>query len=346
MDEARLFFRPPCISIIFLLALISLTRAGVVAREPFEKRAAEIGLRFVTDIPLPGGISRFDYQSTDEVGRRLYISHMGANIVTVFNLDSRTIAKNLTEIPEPTGILAVPELSRVYVSASAANEVYVIDSHSLKVIARVPTRRFPDGIAFDPRAKRVFVSDELGKSVTAFDAVTNQVVKNIRMGGEVGNTHYDSLSGLIYSTVQTTGELVAINPSTLRIVARYKMPGCEGPHGFYIDSDVNCAFITGEDNATYVVFDLAKKRITARGTVGGIPDVLAFDNDEGRLYVASESGIVSAFKLNGGTVTKIGEVFFAAHAHSVGVDEATQLVFFPLQDVDGRPVLRVMEPVR
>jgi YVTN family beta-propeller protein len=346
MDNARLFSRPAGITIIFLVALIPFTRAGIGGQESFEKRGARIGLEFVTDIPLPGGTLRFDYQSIDEANRRLYISHMGANLVTVFDLNSRTVTKNMSEIPGPTGILAVPELNRVYISASRTNEVYVIDSNSLRVIAKVPTGRFPDGIAFDTREKRVFVSDEFGKSVTVFDAMTNRVIGNIRMGGEVGNTHYDTLSGLVYSTVQTAGELVAINPSALKIVARYKLWGCKGPHGFYIDARDGYAFVTGEDNASYVVFDLAKGRIIAHGRVGAGPDVLAFDSKSRDLYVASESGIVSAFHVGRRAITKIGEVYFAAHAHSVSVDEATRLVFFPLQDIGGRPVLRVMEPGR
>jgi len=50
---------------------------------------------------------------------------------------------------------------------------------------------------------------------------------------------------------------VAIDPKRLQIVARYHLDGCKGPHGFYIDSQTHYAFITGEDNATYVVFDLS-----------------------------------------------------------------------------------------
>ena len=216
-----------------------------------------LGLKFVADIPLPGGASRFDYQTIDEVHRRLYISHMGANLVTVFDLDSRRVIANLRDIPRPTGILVIPELDRFYVSASAKNKVYVIDAKTLKVIDRVPTGHFPDGIAFDPESKRIFVSNEFGRAVTVFDASTNGVIANIGMGGEVGNTHYDPVSKLIYSAVQTRGELVAIDPKRLQIVARYHLDGCKGPHGFYIDSQTHYVFITGEDNATYVVFDLS-----------------------------------------------------------------------------------------
>jgi hypothetical protein len=36
--------------------------------------------------------------------------------------------------------------------------------------------------------------------------------------------------------------------------------------------------------------------------------------------------------------------FFMPHAHTVCVDPDTHLVYFPLQDVDGHPILRIMEP--
>ena len=32
------------------------------------------------------------------------------------------------------------------------------------------------------------------------------------------------------------------------------------------------------------------------------------------------------------------------HAHTVSVDPDTHLVYFPLQNLNGKPVLRIMEP--
>ena len=55
------------------------------------------------------------------------------------------------------------------------------------------------------------------------------------MGGEVGNTQYDPMSHLIYACVQTRDELVAIDPKTDQITARYATPGGRHPHGLLID---------------------------------------------------------------------------------------------------------------
>ncbi len=75
-----------------------------------------------------------------------------------------------------------------------------------------------------------------------------------------------------------------------------------------------------------------------------INDVLAYDPELRRLYVASESGIVAVFELRGSSLVKLGQTKLADRAHSVAVDQATHRVFFPLEDVRGHPVLRVMRP--
>jgi len=78
--------------------------------------------------------------------------------------------------------------------------------------------------------------------------------------------------------------------------------------------------------------------------VGEEPDVLALDEGLGRLYVAAESGIVSIFQENGRTLQGIGRVFVADEAHTVAVDPVTHRVYFALQNVGGRPVIRIMTP--
>ncbi len=313
------------------------------SNENIEKRAGEIWLQFVKDIPLPGAANRFDYETIDKVERRLYISHMGSNSVIVFDLDSQKIIVNVSDIPRPTGILAVPKLHCVYVSASEANKVIVISTATQKKVAEISSLGFPDGIAYDPVNKRIFVSNEYGKAVTVIDAVKNRLIKNIDMGGEVGNTHYDSVSKLIYSAVQTRNELVGIDLNTLKITGRYLLQDCNGPHGFYIDDKIHYAFITGEKDVSYVVFDLTLHKTIAKGRVGSDPDVLAFDEQMHRLYVSSESGIVSVFILERNRIEKFGEMYFAPNVHTVSVDSKTHFVYFPLQNVNGKPILRIMK---
>ena len=43
------------------------------------------------------------------------------------------------------------------------------------------------------------------------------------------------------------------------------------------------------------------------------------------------------------SVTEMGRGFLGPNAHTVAVDPATHRVYFPLENVGGHPVLRVMD---
>ncbi len=153
-------------------------------------------------------------------------------------------------------MLAVPAHGQVYISAAGNHEVAIVDDKTLKVAARVGDIRFPDGIAYASGADKVFVSDEAGSADVVIDPTTRAKRSTIALGGEAGNTHYDSVSGCILVAVQTKNELVAIDPVSERIVQRYSLPGSDHPHGFVIDETDRLAFVSCEGNAALIVVDL------------------------------------------------------------------------------------------
>jgi DNA-binding beta-propeller fold protein YncE len=321
----------------FLPAVVVLA-GGVAAADP-----PPPPLRLVADIPMPGAAVRFDYQSLDPVSGRLYISHMNADQLVVFDTRSRQVVANLDGFARVHGVWAVPELGRVYASVTGNHQVAVVDMKTLKTLAQVGPVTYPDGLAYAPGAGRVFVSDEHGQADAVIDVGTNTLVTSIALGGEAGNTVYDPVGGQILVAVHEPGEMVAIDPATARIVARYPLPGSKEPHGVSLDARQRLAFVAGQANGTLAVFDLTTKRVLATHRVGEGPDVLAFDPGLGRLYVSSESGTVSVFKEHGKELVSEGEMVMP-HAHTVCVDPATHLVYFPLENVDGHPILRIMEP--
>ena len=54
--------------------------------------------------------------------------------------------------------------------------------------------------------------------------------------------------------------------------------------------------------------------------------------------------VISAAVAADRSVSELGRGFLAADAHTVAVDPTTHRVYFPLANVGGRPVLRVMAP--
>jgi DNA-binding beta-propeller fold protein YncE len=302
-------------------------------------------LKPVADIPLPGGTTRFDYMSFDAEARRLYFSHMGDGTLVVFDTKAQKVVTNIPGFPTMTGVIVVPSLKKVYGSVTKNHEMAVVDTEKLSIIKRIPDGKFPDGLAYSPETHKVFVSDEAGEVETVINAQTDEKVNTIEMGGEVGNTQYDPTSHLIYACVQTRNQFVAINPETEKIVARYDLKGGKHPHGFYVDEKHNRAYIACQEDAKLIVFDLKTHEAGMVFSVGEDPDVLAYDKNLDILYVACESGVVSIFD-SGEKLTKKTDQRVGPNCHTISVDSTTHKVYFPLKNVNGSPVLRIMEPTK
>jgi len=322
----------------------SMTPASWRASPAPVQKAPAGGLKLIKELPLPGPANRFDYQSFDPSTGRIYMNHMNAGRTIVFDADSERVVSEIDGVPRATGVWAVPNHHQVYISAAGAHEVAIVDDRTLKIVARVGDIRFPDGIAYAPNADKVFVSDESGRTDVVIDAKTGAKRSTIELGGEAGNTHYDSVSHCILVAVQTKNQMVAIDPVSEKIVQRYDLPGSDHPHGFTIDEPDRLAFVSCEGNAALIVLDLRTMKPIQQLKVADDPDVLAWDPGLRRLYVSAESGVLEAFWLDGAALKPVGEVR-APHAHTVAVDPRTHRVYLPLENVNGHPALRIYEPV-
>jgi DNA-binding beta-propeller fold protein YncE len=302
------------------------------------------GLRHVAEIPLPGPAVRFDYQTVDSASGRLYMAHMDAGTLLVFDTRARRVVADLAGFPSVHGVIAVPSLGKVFASATGEHRVVVVDASSLKTLARLGPINYPDGLAYAPDAHRVFVSDEssAGRELV-IDAVADTVIRRIDLGGEAGNTIWDPVTGRILVAVQTRAEIAAIDPAAPRIVARYPVTGAERPHGLVIDPVRKLLCAADEAKAELFVLELPSMHVLAHYRVGDDPDVLAVDPGLSRLYVACESGVVNVFQADGRTLTSLGALHIP-HAHTVAVDPATHLVYLPVERLGGRPVLEVYAP--
>lgn len=305
-------------------------------------------------IPLPGAPSRFDYQSFDPALGRLFISHMGDGTVVVFDTRNERVLANLPGFPDDTGITAVPDTGRVYVSVTGSllhralggGEIAVLDAATLKLLARIPAGTFPDGSAYVAQLHRLYVSDESGGREIVIDTIENRRIANIPLGGSAGMTAFDPVSGDIFVNVQSRRELAEIRPGTDKIIARIALPRtCTHNHGLLLFPPERLAFIGCDGSARLLVLDLRSGKPVSTNRVGQEPDVLALDPVRDRLYVASESGVVAVFAITAGDVRKLWQGVVGENAHTVSVDPRTGLIYFPIRNLKGHPVLKVIFPV-
>jgi DNA-binding beta-propeller fold protein YncE len=303
----------------------------------------EKALVAIADVALPGPAVRFDYQTFDPSSGRLYIAHMNADQLVVFDTSKRQVVANLDGFRRVHGVTLAPEIHRLYASVTGNHQVTAVDTESLKIVGTAGPINYPDGLAYAPKQNKVFVSDEHGGVDAVIDAASNKLITNIPLGGGAGNTVYDPVSGHILVAVHGLNVLAVIDPATNQMINRILLAGIRNPHGISVDTLERKAFVAGEENHSLAMVDLKTMKVLSTYQVGEDPDVLAYDPGLKRLYVSAESGTVTIFQNNGESLTLLGSLEMA-HAHTVSVDPRTHLVYFPLENIDGHPILRIMRP--
>jgi DNA-binding beta-propeller fold protein YncE len=288
-------------------------------------------LQTLANVPLAGGLPRFDQQSLDPNTKLLFIAHSGANNVIVFDTSTKKVVTQIPGISHAHGVLVIPELKRVYVSDSLDNLVFGIDETNFHIVTKIAVGQKPDMIAYDQVDHKLFVSNELGQSDTVIDTQTEQAVGTIPLAGQAGNTRYDGVAHRILVAVQTLNQVVAIDPVANRITAHYTLPSaCKHDHGLILDTSQRLAFIACDMSATLLMMDLNSMKVVSTQSVGADPDLMAFDNGRHLLYVATHSGVLSAFIDQGRTLQKMYQQCVATNAHSIAVNDATHEIYMPL----------------
>jgi YVTN family beta-propeller protein len=329
-----------------LLAVLAATSLLDVARAEGTTAAAHMPLEKLADVPLGGRTTRLDYASLDPNRHLLFIAHLGDSEVIVFDVQASRVIGRVPGVSSVHGVLVIPELNRVYATATGTSEVVAIDPTTLTVTARISTGGYPDGLAYAPDVHKLYISDERGGNEAVIDVRSNTRIATIALGGEAGNTQFDPATKHIFVNVQTRNQLVEIDPATDKVVARHDVAGAKGNHGLLIDPEHRLAFIACEGNDTLIVFDMSTMRPVSSFQVGSDPDVLAYDPGPNILYVASESGPASVFRVGTDVVTKLGDEIVGPNAHVVAVDPTTHRSYFPLKNLDGHTALRVLGPIQ
>src|SRR5260370_2437145 len=199
-----------------LAAAISLSFSLSFAQSPgsVDKVLTEVG-----EGPMPGPAVRFDYQAFDPSSGRLYIAHMNADQLVVFDTTKRQVLANFDGFKRVHGVTLAPEIHRLYASVTGDHQVAAVDTETFKIVGIAGPVTYHDGRAYAPKQNKVFVSDEHGGVDAVIDAGSNKLITNIPLGGGAGNTVYDPVSGHILVAVHGLNLLAIIDPTTNQIIS-------------------------------------------------------------------------------------------------------------------------------
>jgi len=181
-----------------------------------------------------GGAGGWDYLAVDAAGQRLFVTR--GDRVVVLDIAS---GKPLGEVGPTSGVHGValaPALGKGFASNGKGDSVTQFDLKSLATTATIKIEGHnPDAIVFDAPSARVFTFNGKSHDATAIDAKTARPVATIALPGKPEFAVSDG-KGRVYANIEDTSELVAIDTKAAKVVATWKLDGCEEPSGLALDA--------------------------------------------------------------------------------------------------------------
>ncbi len=281
-------------------------------------------LRRVGQISVPRGPKPgFDHADvfTAAVGSRMYVAHTGADRIDVFDCAEPKYLHPLEGHPGVAGVLINSEHDVMLSTDRGAARLSLYRVSDEKLVAQIAVGERPNGVALDARRMRAYTFD-LGDppgvdcATTVVDLATSAVVARIALPGRPRWAAFDPSSGVIYANISDPPCIVVIDTGAQSIARTIDVPSA-GPHGLaLIDGLVFCATDAGE----LVVLDV-DGTVRRRLPLAGAPDVVMYDRDLARVYVAIGSpGVVQSFDTN--ALRMLETVETEEGAHTIGWDPA------------------------
>jgi DNA-binding beta-propeller fold protein YncE len=259
-----------------------------------------------------GGDGGWDYLAVNADTRQLFISR--GTRVDVFDVDTLKKIGEIPDTPNVHGIAWDSESGHGFTSDGDRSEpsVTMFDIKTLKVIKKIDVTGRPDGILFEPFTKRIWVESHADPNETVINPADGTVVGTIDLGGEPEQAASDG-KGHVYVNLESTSEVAVVDPTTMKVTARYKLGDGDSPSGIGLDAR-NRRIFSCCGNARMVVLDADNGNIIATLPTGNRTDAGTFDpdtleafssNGDGTLTVVKEDS-PATFEVEQNVQTKVG----------------------------------------
>jgi DNA-binding beta-propeller fold protein YncE len=196
------------------------------------------------------------------------------------------------------------------------------------VKARIQTGQGPDSAAYDPATKLAFVMNSESSDVTVIDPIKAVPVGSIALGGHPEAAVADG-RGHLFVNVEDRDEIADIDVGARKVIGRYKLPGCHEPTGIAFDA-LTGVLISACRNKVAKLIDAVSGADRGTLQIGEGADGAIFDARRRQLYIPSNEGLLSIFKLaEDGEVQTLQAVKTERYARTAALDEETGKLYLP-----------------
>jgi hypothetical protein len=304
-------------------------------------------IKKVTYGAAPGiGATReyFDYVIPDAAARRMYFTQ-GTEVQVVDSDTGEKVGSITGDWKRVHGVALVPALGKGFITDGDAGTVIEFDLKTLKPTKTIKAEDDADWILYDNASKRVFVFNGSSKTATAIDPVKGEVIKSIPLGGSPEQAIADG-KGMIYDTIQSTNEIVAIDSNDMTVKSRFPVAPSGAPTSITMDRKTRRLFVGGRNPKMLVMMDANTGKVIGEPfPIGDRVDANVFDAETNTLAAATREGTLHIFHEDSpDKLTEVETIKTEFGAKTMGLDPKTHKLFLTTSDFGPAPAATEKQP--
>jgi DNA-binding beta-propeller fold protein YncE len=281
------------------------------------------------DLPAHTGSGGFDHAAVHAPTGRIYVAHTANDAVDVIDIETRRHVASIGGLGAVAGALVVESPELVITSNRGENTVGIFAPTDHPTVAKIDVGVRPNGLAYDPRRGRLLVA-HVGDpaipgscTVSLVDVQARKRIADLAVAGRTRWAVYDAGSDAFHVNIADPPQVVVIDAgrATVRRTVSISVPG---PHGLDLDVARRRLYCTCDARRVLEV-DADSGAILEQASIPGGPDVVFFNAERSRLYVAiGDPGVIEVFGTAPFTHQQTVETEMGAH--TLSFDAARNLV--------------------
>ena len=274
---------------------------------------------------IAGPDGGWDLLSVDPATHRLLVAH-GDSVMAV-DLATKAVTPGLSPGAGLHDVISVNGGREMLVTSAGASAAIFADAITGATLATVKTGAGPDAEVFDPASGLVLVMDHRAGDITLIDPRTHQAVGSVVVGGDLELAAVDG-AGRAFVNVENKNEIAVVDIKARKVVARYPLPGCDGPTGLAYDA-ADRQLIAACDGASVLVSATTGKVLATLATGAGA-DGVVFDAQRRLAFVpAGRAGALAVVSVSKGAAAIVETVPTRFGARTLALDPASGRLYLP-----------------
>ena len=297
-------------------------------------------------VTLKGASPEWDYLTLDTARGYLFIGRRGDG-VTVFDVNSSKVVRNIDKSEDANATVLVPEFDRGY-TINGDGSTTVFQLSTLKSIDRVKIGDDADSAFYDPATKQLAFTMGDSKKVAFVDAKTGKLVGELPMDSKKLDGTVPDGEGNLYMALRDRNSVVKIDARQRKVVEEWKTAPCEEPTGIAFDKDNQRLFVgcRGKNPVLAVLASDSGKLVTTLEIGHGV-DGVVYDQATRKVYTSNgvDANLVIYDQLGPDTYKLAEATTTRPYARTMALDPRTKKIYLVTAEGTADPAKKINKAV-